>query len=147
MKQQLSAIIMKLKFGRALVFAILLAASCHTPECDNQNPVFNDNKPTSKIYKDELVRVMKKDSVGIRFFVGRLYELQNQRQFYVKVKSDSICATMVLNVKRYGPELQQFVKVKGMSYGNAEISNLKFDIVQGKDSTDFVYKSLDGFID
>jgi hypothetical protein len=139
------------KFIQRLALSIFCAINliaCNLPECNNTNPIFNANSPESKIYKDELVRVLQNEDLSkVLYFVNGYSEEQNHRQMFVKVKSENICAILVLDLNKYGEELHQFVKVKGMSYGDAEIRDLKFKIVKNQNSTNFIYESLDGFID
>jgi hypothetical protein len=131
-----------------LIFCAINLISCNSSECGNTNPIFKNNSPESKIYKDELARVLRNEDLSkVLYFVNGYSEKQDHRYMFVRVKSKDICAILVLDLNKYGEELEQFVKVKGMSYGDAEIRNLKFKIVQNQNSTNFIYENLNGFID
>ena len=51
---------MKFKILSILLLVLVLIASCDRPDCTNENPIFDNYNPNSKIYKDELVHQLKK---------------------------------------------------------------------------------------
>jgi hypothetical protein len=130
------------------IFFIFLVQACASLQCTNSNDVFDLNLPESKIYKDELARQLKlSGDAEITYYVDKYVVDKNIKYLYVSVRGETICATAVLKVMNVDKNLEQFDKVKGVSYRNAEIENLKFDIIQDPAKTEFIYKSLDGFID
>ncbi|MBK7212399.1 MAG: hypothetical protein IPH88_03670 [Bacteroidales bacterium] len=132
-----------------IVISILtvLVSACDKPECTNTNPVFNQNQPESKIYQDELAsQIQKAGQESLSYWFSN-YENQNGNELlYFSVQGDSICATMILEVRDWS-NLSDLREKKGESYRGAEFRGLKFDIEKDSLSTRFIYKGQLEIID
>jgi len=46
----------KTLFRLVMVISFIGSVACHRPDCMNTNPIFENNTPDSKVYKDELAK-------------------------------------------------------------------------------------------
>lgn len=128
-------------------FLLLSLFACDRPTCTNANPIFDQNEPTSKVYKDELATQIKLvDANKLKYWLAK-YEKEHETEFlHFHVQGDGLCAQMVLTMKEWD-RLENLRKLKGKSYIGAEFTNLVFDIQQGTKQTAFVYKDFGRIID
>ncbi len=122
--------------------------SCNRPQCNNTNPVFENNLPASPIYKNELAKQLEQQNNDGLTYWFKSYEERNGKtylQFYVQ--NDSVCAVADVLVRQWDDKLAEIKQTKGMGYVGAEITGLQFTVEQHGDSTEFVYQSLSRIID
>lgn len=125
----------------------VVVSACDKPECTNTNPIFDKNQPESRIYQDELAFQIQKTGTEYLSYWFRNYENQNGNELlYFSVQGDSLCATMILEVRDWS-NLSDLREKKGESYRGAEFRGLKFDIEQDSLSTRFIYKGQLEIID
>jgi hypothetical protein len=121
--------------------------ACDRPQCTNNNPVFEKNKPSSKIYKDELVKQLKIiDQTKLTFWLQKYEDIGGKESLYFNIQGDGLCAILHLTIKDWN-KLENIRKRKGIGRRGAEFTNLKFKINQDSLSTDFEYISYDKLID
>jgi hypothetical protein len=144
-------ILQKLRVAlRLLVVAVLLNA-CSRPECHNTNPVFDQNSPYSKVYKDELIAQLKTVSKeDVRYWIDT-YEGRNGEVFlHLFVQGGDLCAKAVLTIP---PERDEKLHQKkgnwkhGYGSRGAEVIGLKYDMVQTSETTELIFQGWDGMID
>lgn len=130
-----------------LIILIINLSSCDRPQCNNKNPIFENNLPDSKIYKDELVNQLNKiDQSQLSFWLQK-YDNTNQIEtLYFHIQSNELCAILHLNIKDWD-KLEDVRKRKGIGRRGAEFTNLKFDVIKDSVSTKFIYKTYDRLID
>ena len=139
---------MKHQLTTAFLFVIVLCFfTCDRPECTNQNPIFENQKPDSKFYKDELVKQLEKaDSSNLRYWLKN-YDEQNGEEFlFFYVQGNDLCAILHLNMNHWD-KLELIRDKKGVGSRGAEFTNLKFEIITTSTSTNFVYSSYDSIVD
>lgn len=140
---------MKLIFIRSLtiISLALIVFACDRPECINSNPVFDLNPPTSKVYKDELVKKLETiDQSTLTFWLKKYESVNEKEQLYFYIQGENLCAEIVLTMKHWN-KLERVRAKKGVSFRGAQFTDLKFDIYQGSTSTDFVYRTYGRIID
>ena len=127
-----------------LVVGIL---SCDQPECTNNNPIFEENQPDSKIYKDELAKQLKStDPEKLRYWLQKYEKKKGQEYLYFYIQGDGLCATIVLTTEQWN-KLERVKDKKGISYRGAEFTKLIYEIRQDSVHTEFIYKTFDRIID
>lgn len=131
-----------------LLFIItLLLASCDRPECQSQNPIFEQNKPQSEIYKAELAQAIKKiGPENLRYWLKKYEEKDSIETLYFYVQGDSLCAIMQMSMEHWN-KMENIRKKKGVGRRGAEFSQLQYDIVQESGSTRFVYRTYGRLLD
>jgi len=135
---------------RITVFTVLIISflSCDRQECLSGNPVFAGNSPSSKAYKDELLKELDKPHNASPDYWFKSYEERDSKtylQFYVQ--DDSLCAVAELLVKDWSDKkISNIKKVKGMSYGG-EAVGIKFRVEKDTNHTELIYVDMDQLID
>lgn len=138
---------MKFKILSILLLVLVLIASCDRPDCTNENPIFDNYNPNSKIYKDELVYQLKKiDQSKLTYWFKKYDKRGKDETLYFNIQSDEICAILHLNVDNW-TKLEDIRVRKGVGRRGAELTNLKFRIEQDTTSTKFIYETYDILID
>lgn len=128
------------------IFIITLA--CDRPQCTNSNPVFEDNPVTSKIYKDELLKMIVAESESNFTYWLKGYEERDGKTYLqFNVQGGKLCAVADVLVKEWDENTAGIARTKGMSYSGAEIKGLKFTVKKDSAHTELVYQSLDAIID
>tara|TARA_R110002073_G_scaffold14554_2_gene59358 strand:+ start:40490 stop:40909 length:420 start_codon:yes stop_codon:yes gene_type:complete len=133
---------------KTILFILFLGVvSCDRPNCNNENPVFENNDPESKVYKDELVKQLKNiDQAELTYWLQK-YEERNKKEFlYFHIQGGSLCATIILTIHEW-EKLEDVREKKGVSYRGAEFTKLKFETRKDSLSTEFIYRSFDRIID
>ncbi len=131
-----------------ILFILFLGfVSCDRPKCSNENLLFENNKPESKIYKDELVKQIKNiDQTKLTYWLQK-YEERNGKEFlYFHIQGDNLCAIIVLTMNEWR-KLENVREKKGISYRGAQFTKLKFETRKDSLSTEFIYKTFDRMID
>jgi hypothetical protein len=130
-----------------LAAALFFFISCDRPDCVNTNRVFDQNKPESMIYKDELINELKSaDAIKITYWL-KTYEEKYGREYLVfHVQGDGICALMEMEVNDW-TGLEDLREKKGVSYRGAEFKGLEYEVKRSENETQFVYKTHERIID
>ena len=131
-----------------LLFTTVLGfIGCDRPQCENSNPVFENNTPDSKEYKDELVRQLKiVDDAELTYWLKKYDATNGVESLYFNIQGDGLCAILHLTVKNWS-KLEDVRERKGVGRRGAELTNLTFNIVQDSSSTEFIYNTYDRLID
>tara|TARA_B110000858_G_C17735305_1_gene442219 strand:+ start:807 stop:1226 length:420 start_codon:yes stop_codon:yes gene_type:complete len=139
---------MKIKTIIILLIILILLGSCNCPDCKNDNPIFDNFSPSSKVYKDELVKRLKaKDNKELCYWLKEYEEVNGQGYLKFDDRSDDLCAILVITVLSWDNKLKYVGATKGRSYVGAEFKNLKFNILQDSLNTFFIFKGFDYIID
>lgn len=133
---------------KSILFILLIAfVSCDRPKCNNENPLFENNKPESKVYKDELVKQLKDiDQTKLKYWLQKYEERDGKEFLYFNIQGEELCAIIVLTMEEWD-KLELVREKKGVSYRGAEFTNLKFETRKDSFSTEFIYKTFDRIID
>jgi hypothetical protein len=130
----------------SIALLAILAVSCDRPDCSSNNSIFAYYVPESKVYKDELIRLMKINGSNVLSYWFDRYEEKNGTAYiHVFVQGDQLCAKAVVKVDSPDASLLQLCKNKGLGYSGAELKYLQLAFRQNDQTTDIVYKSV-GFI-
>ncbi|WP_034058268.1 hypothetical protein [Lacinutrix jangbogonensis] len=131
-----------------LIFLLFGFVSCDRPECNNENSIFENNMPDSKIYKDELVKQLNTiDQSKLTYWLKKYDDQNGKESLYFNVQGDGLCAVLNLTIYNDWNKLENVREKKGVGRRGAEFTNLQFDIIKDSLSTEFVYKTFDGIID
>lgn len=132
----------------SVFYFLLLIVSCDRPECNNTNPIFNKYSPETKIYKDELVKELKKvENSKLTYWMDSYQEINNSKFIYVHIQGDGLCAKIMLTIDSSEIGIEEMLEKKGLTYSGAELENLKFDIKKDNKSTAFIFREVSGIID
>ena len=138
------------KKNQSLLFGIIICLSlisCDRPSCDNNNLIFENYSPNSRIYKDELVEQLSEvDNKKLTYWLQKYEEQNGVESLYFHIQGDNLCAILHLNIDDWG-KLENIRKRKGVGRRGAEFTNLKFEIIKDSVSTKFIYKTYDRLID
>lgn len=130
-----------------LLIGCLFFISCDRPTCTTDNQILITHDPSTKIYKDELIREMSKaDQTKLRYWLQKYDATANEESLYFYVQGDGLCAVMHLTMQHWR-KLERVRKKKGVGRRGAEFTNLTFNIVQDSLSTKFIYKTYSRLID
>ena len=131
----------------ALYLLLISVMSCDRPDCMNNNQTFDINQPSSKIYKEELVKELKiVDRSKLTYWLQKYEQVNDQEYLHFYIQGDNLCAKIVLRMNHWD-RLKNLRKKKGVTYRGAEFTNLQFDIQQDSLRTEFIYSSFDRIID
>ena len=121
----------------------ILVTGCARPACKNTNPIFDKYAPETKEYKDELVKQLAKvDKSRLNYWLDT-YQADNNSQYILAlIQGDGLCAKIALTINGSDKGIERIIKTKGIGYSGAELEDLKFDIRQGKLSTEFVFQEI-----
>lgn len=128
--------------------ALTALLACDRPQCVNSNPVFENNAPTAKIYKDELLQQINTEGKSNLTYWLKGYEERNGKTYLqFNVQARNLCAVADVLVKHWDEKTRGIKRTKGVSYSGAEIKGLEFTVEQDSAHTELIYKSLDAIID
>ena len=121
--------------------------SCTKSIYNNTNSIFDNYEPSSKEYKEELIKQLSIiDKSKLTYWFKEYIENEKEEQLLFYVKSDELCAILVLNVEQWN-KLEHLRKVKGVSYRGCQFLNLQFEIEYDSLHTKFIYKDFTRIID
>ena len=124
-----------------------MLSGCDRPKCANNNPIFTNQQPESKAYKDELVKQLAlTDKNQLTYWLQKYDDTDGVESLYFHIQGDGLCAILHLSMNHWN-KLEHVRSKKGVGRRGAEFTNLKFDIVQDTHSTQFIYLSYDRLID
>jgi len=130
-----------------VAFSMLCMTSCDRPECNNENPIFENNEPSSSLYKDELVRKLNNiDQDKLTYWLQKYEDKGGEESLYFHIQGDSLCAILHLTMSHWNKS-ENVRENKGIGRRGAEFTNLKFDIIHDSTSTKFIYQTYDRLID
>ncbi len=131
----------------AMFLGILCFASCDRPKCNNNNPIFENYQPNSKVYKDELIKQLNViDHKELSYWFHKYENINNTESLYFNIQGEELCAILHISVNNW-KNLENIRQNEGKGYRGAEFINLKFSIAQDISSTKFIYSSFDRIID
>jgi len=141
-----------LPFFYLILTLTLLISSCASPECRSTNKILNEHSPDETIYKDELIRQLKREEPSqLRYWLGA-YWIQREKgapmseSILVHVKGREVCADMILNIKGSKKGIEQVIDKQMMGYKGAGVENLEYDLIQDSAHTEFVFRQASGII-
>ncbi len=128
------------------VLAMMVLSSCNHQTCGNSSPELDKGLPTTKEYKIELARQIKRAGNSVSYWIGCYVREKNKDYILVFVQGKGLCAKAYLDVTN-NPRMEQFVKVQGRSYSGAELSGLKFKIDSSANNYEFIFEDVDWIVD
>lgn len=139
---------MKKSFTKlVLVSFFVIAFSCNETEV-KPNQVFENYLPETKEYKDELVKQLDTiDKSKLTYYFDSYEEIDGKDYLHVTIEGKNLKANTLLLVKNWDIALQPIKEFKGKGYGGAELVNLKFDVLQTPENTEFVYAGAEELLD
>jgi len=140
---------MRYRLNHLFAFFILVTfiCSCDRPVCKNTNPIFDKFSPSSKEYKEELIKQLKTvDKSKLTYWFKEYVDSNGEETLLFDIQGDGLCAVIVLNVEQWS-KLELLRKKKGVTFRGAEFKNLRFDIQQETTDIKFIYKDFDRIID
>lgn len=83
----------------------------------------------------------------LRYWIHSYENNNGQDYMRVYIQGDSLCAEGIIHFTNAATDLDNFKKVKGVSYSGAELSGLQYRIIEdsGKNELEFIH--LDNIID
>ncbi len=121
--------------------------ACDRPECQNRNPVFDQNAPESEVYKAELAKQLSKvRQENLYHWIAGYKETSSDTIMTVHVQNKELCAIMEMKLTD-DEAVRQFKKVKGEGYIGARLVDLKYDMVQQDGKTVFIYRGMKRIFD
>lgn len=129
---------------KVLFLIVLLSTmnSCDRPDCENQNPIFDEYAMDSNEYKLELwkqINIIGQDE--LRYWFDK-YVMEAKNEFLiVNIQNDDLCAKGKILVKDWGRF--RGLKTKKKGYGGAELKGFRFKLEENQDHFEFVFQDLD----
>ena len=142
-----------LLFFYLILTLTLLSAGCESPECASTNKILNEHSPDEKVYKDELIRLLKREEPShLRYWMGAYWRKREKgvpmsESILVHVKGREVCADMILKIKGSKKGIEQVIDKQMMGYRGAGLENLEYDLIQDSAQTEFVFRQISGIID
>ena len=132
------------------VIGLLVLDSCRNkPEpCKITNKIFNSFSPDSKEYKDELAKQLETvDKSKLTFWIDSYWQkvrkdVPVQEYMQVHINGKDLCADMVLTIKDSKKGIEEVLEKKLMGYSNAELEDLKYEVVRDSSGTQFIFKEV-----
>lgn len=136
---------MKIYLASFIIVCCLL--SCDYTVCQNHNKVLESHDPKSKEYRHELAnQVQQRNFRKIDYSINGYAEISSIPYLVVNISGEDLCARGYLNIAN-ADKLQQFKKVKGLSYSGAGLAGLKFHIDSAGGNYNFIFDDVDWIID
>lgn len=122
---------------------MLLLTSCGTADCENTNPILQNNSPESAEYKAELGRILQNaDQSKVNYFFISYSQQEDARSMMVSVEGPEICAKMKVEFEDFQKGAEAIIEKKGDSFAGAQLQNLQYAIRKDSLDTKFVFISL-----
>jgi hypothetical protein len=127
--------------------AALLVISCDRPKCRNTNPVFDRYAPETNEYKSELIKELKKVSAKkISYWIDK-YSMKDSIEYMsVDIQDGTLCAKAIFNIT-HSESLEQYKKVKGLSYRGAGLAGFKYHIDSTNGTYNFIFDHVAWIVD
>jgi hypothetical protein len=136
------------------IILVMFFYSCNSGECKNTNPIFNKYSPVENDYKVELahqIQLAVQNKVGVNYFFEKLVKDGDSLFLHCKVKSENICAIMVMEVSKPNELLSRIIEKNGMGYRGAGLTGLNYVTINAGGlkgvKTRFIFFTLTGIID
>lgn len=114
------------------------------PTCENANPVFASEPYDSKVYKSELIRLLKESqNKNTKFWFSKYVD---SNHVAVIIQNNKICATAHITVNKWEGFMKHLKEVKGKSYGGALVG-VKYSLVDDKNNPEIILLSVQDIID
>lgn len=131
----------------AVIACLFWAVSC-TETTAKQNTVFEKSLPTSKAYKEELIKLINaSDKSKLSYYFNEYKEKDGKEYLDITIEGDGFEAQTLMLIKEWDKTLEVIKEHKGKGYGGSEMVNLKFEVLQDTAKTEFVYVSADELVD
>jgi hypothetical protein len=137
------AIIVALK----ILQIIMVFSEFSRHECTNTNRILDISAPGQKAYDAELVRQLNKaGKKKTKFWINKYMERDNRQYMSVYIQGPGVCAEALLEIT--GNEyLDNYLRVKGVSYHGAGLQNLEYSIDSSNGSYIFKFISTTWIVD
>lgn len=127
---------------------LILIFSCDRQVCKNQNPIFDKFSPSSKEYKDELIKQLSKvEKSKLTYWMDIYQEEKHSKYIHAFIQGDGLYAKIILTLNGEDKGIEGIIENKGMGYRGAEFEDLKFDIKQDSTTTEFVFREIGRILD
>ena len=140
-----------MKFSKQLLLLMLLTlfllTACKNSNCDNQNPIFENNDMSSGIYKAELIKQISENGIqNLSFWFDGYQEKQGKEYIIVKIKGENLCTKGMFKVENWG-KLSGIQSTKGEGYRGAELEGFLFGVEKDSQHTELIFKNVIKIID
>lgn len=135
-----------LKFLGLAIFSLCFIA-CNNSECENQNPIFDRESPSSNAYKAALLgemEILGRDNLS--FWVADYQEEAGLEYILVTVSGEKLCAKALVEVSDW-QNMQGIKDAQAKGYRGAELEDFDFDVQRQGANIRFVFRSLGHIID
>jgi len=123
---------------------ITILFSCNNPNAENK--ILKTASPNSKVYKSELIRILKTSQPKNFTYTFREYKtIGNQEYIVIDIKGSNLKAESVLLVSNWN-NISGIKAKKGLGYRGAELKNVKIKISSDVEAP-FELEQVDGLID
>ena len=135
-----------LKYFPLLITFVLI--SCAQEQCQNSNPIFNQQSPESAAYRDALADVLKSESSAkFEYIFDDMVVKEDGKHILVSVNGNKLCAKMTLKVLAANTSLDEITPENAMSYRGAELKGLKFMRSEDLTKTEFIFTGIGEIIE
>lgn len=134
---------------RTILLLTILCSACDRPECTNHNPVFDQYPPDSLEYEQELAIQLKRNSNNdLTYWIAlnSYYKAGGSHYMKVNVQGGSLCAIACFDITG-ATGLDNYLNVKGKSYGGAQLKYIKYHIDSSNGSYHYYLDSIGQIID
>lgn len=140
--------VMKRKIMRFIYFIIAISlVGCDRAECTNTNPIFDKYTPESSEYREELVKQVERHGKdNIDYWIDGYVAAGNKEYMRVYMQNDKLCAKALLEITG-NENLENFRRVKGVSYNGAGLKGLHYQIEKDSNGYYFLFQDVDWIAD
>jgi hypothetical protein len=128
-----------------ILIPLILSASCHRPECRNDDPIFDQNKPGSTIYNRELMKEMQLvDAQNMRYWYDSSLHVNGHEYLVLHVQGKNVCAVaeVLVEDKKIRRELRN-----GAGYRGAELKDVHIVAREDRGKEILVLKGIGRIVD
>ena len=125
-----------------LILILTVLVSCSNPNCNNSNPIFDNNLPDDQIYISELIKELKNYSDNA-YFIENYQSDSAGKRLYIKIVGDSICAVGAFKIVEENSKLNSIIEARGVGYKGAELIGLKYSISDNQ----LVFEDVETIVD
>jgi hypothetical protein len=124
-----------------------MMGSCNKPDCLMENPDFVNKGIPDYAYLAEFKQLIEDNKEGsFRYWITDYTIKDEQEYIQIKIQGKTFCAIADMLVEE-AEKLNQLRKVRGKSFQGAEITRLKWKIVESKKAFQFIYLDHEEIID
>lgn len=136
--------------ARLLLCFVLLALvlmGCNSSECDNYNPVFDENEITSRAYIEELQdQLSTQKPEDLSFWLADYIKTDDGEHILVIVKGSGLCAKAQLLVTDWS-KMQGIRENEAHGYKGAELVGLQFRFHLDENEAYLSYENIEHTLD